>query len=40
MRAKVVIAQKDRRLTSLLRVNPNYRIVYEDNVAVVFVALK
>jgi hypothetical protein len=40
MRAKVVIAQKDRRLTSLLRVNPNYRIVYEDKVAVVFVALK
>jgi hypothetical protein len=40
LRAQVVIAQKDRRLTSLLRVNPNYRIVYEDNVAVVFVALK
>ena len=40
IKAKVVIAQKDRRLTSFLRVNPNYRIVYEDNVAVVFVGLK
>ena len=40
LKAKVVIAQKDRRLTTFLRVDPNYRIVYEDKVAVVFVGLK
>ena len=33
-------AEKDRPLTWLLRKDPNYRIVYEDKVAVVFVPLK
>ena len=39
VRAKLVIADKRRALTSLLRVLPGYKIVYEDNMSVVFVAL-
>ena len=38
--AKLVIANKQRMLVSLLRYNPRFKIVYEDDVAVVFVALK
>ncbi len=38
--AKLVIANKQRMLVSLLRSNPRFKIVYEDNIAVVFVALK
>jgi hypothetical protein len=40
MKANLVIAQKGRELTSLLRTNPRYKIVYEDPVAVVFVRLE
>jgi len=40
IRAKVVIAQKQRPLTALLRESPRYRIAYEDKVAVVFVAAR
>jgi hypothetical protein len=36
--ARLVIANKRRMLASLLRSHPRYRIAYEDNVAVVFVA--
>jgi hypothetical protein len=39
LKAKLVIAEKDRVLTSLLRTQPNYKIVYEDGTAVVFVRL-
>jgi hypothetical protein len=38
IRAKLVIADKDRALTSLLRVDSRYKISFEDNLAVVFVA--
>jgi hypothetical protein len=37
LKAKLVIAEKDRALTHLLRTQPNYKIVYEDGTAVVFV---
>ena len=37
LKAKLVIAEKDRALTHLLRPQPNYKIVYEDGTAVVFV---
>jgi hypothetical protein len=38
LRARLVIANKRRMLTSLLRSHPHYKIAYEDNIAVVFVA--
>ena len=37
LKAKLVIAEKDRALTHILRTLPNYKIVYEDGTAVVFV---
>jgi hypothetical protein len=37
LKAKLVIAEKDRALTDLLRTQPNFKIVYEDGTAVVFV---
>ena len=39
-RAKLIVADHSRPLTWLLRKDPDYRIVYEDKVAVVFVPLK
>lgn len=38
VRAKLVIANKQRMLASLLRSHPRFRIVYEDSMAAVFVA--
>lgn len=38
LRAKVIIAKSDKQLTNLLRANAKYRVVYEDKVAVVFIA--
>jgi hypothetical protein len=37
LKAKLVIAEKDRALSYLLRTQPNFKIVYEDGTAVVFV---
>lgn len=38
--AKLVIANKQRMLVSLLRSDPRFKIVYEDSIAAVFVALE
>ena len=38
--AKLVIANKQRMLVALLRSDPRFKIVYEDSMAVVFVALE
>ena len=40
LKSNLVIAQKNRPLTALLRLNAQYKIVYEDGVAVVFVRLR
>ena len=38
-KAGVVIAKKDQALVSLLRLDPRFRLVYEDHIAVVFVRI-
>lgn len=38
LRSKLIIAKSDRQLTNLLRASAKYRVAYEDQVAVVFVA--
>lgn len=40
LRANLVIANKGRVLTSLLRYHPRFKVAYEDNIAVVFVAVR
>ena len=35
--ARLVVAERDRSLTQLLRLDPHFELVYEDNVAVVFI---
>jgi hypothetical protein len=35
-RANIVVANKDKGLTSILRLDPRFRIVYEDVQAIVF----
>ena len=40
LRAGVIIAEKDRALTSLLRLSPGYKFVYEDNTAAVILRTK
>jgi hypothetical protein len=40
LRSNVVIAEKNRRLTDILRTAPHYKVVHEDSVAVVFVRVE
>jgi len=40
LKAKLIIAEKDRSLTSLLRLHPDYKIVYEDNISAVIVRIR
>ncbi|HTN71040.1 MAG TPA: hypothetical protein VMO00_08110 [Methylomirabilota bacterium] len=40
LKANLIIAQKDRPLTSLLRLHPHYKIVYEDNISAVIVRIR
>jgi hypothetical protein len=37
MKANLIIAEKNRALTSLLRLKPDYKVAYEDDISVVFV---
>ncbi|HUK42495.1 MAG TPA: hypothetical protein VLX11_15685 [Candidatus Acidoferrales bacterium] len=40
LKANLIIAQKNSALASLLRLHPDYKVVYEDNVAVVIVRIR
>jgi hypothetical protein len=40
LKANLIIAEKNRALTSLLRLHPDYKVAYEDDISVVFVRVR